>query len=91
MEVGRRHQPFDIMGSTPVSHTFLISMFGIKIRGCEHKKVTNISYTTMLPSITGDNTRFYEGFCDSCEHSVYARTGKSPIKWNLDRNETFKS
>lgn len=57
---------------------------------CKHKKVTNISYTDNLPVITGDNSKFYTGFCENCEEMVYARTGKTTIEWNYDRNATFK-
>lgn len=56
---------------------------------CKHKKVTGISYTDNLPYITGDNSKFYTGYCEQCKEMVYARTGKIRISWNYDRNKTF--
>lgn len=71
-----------------------MSSISINLRGrlieCGHRKVSDISYTDNLPSITGDNSRFYTGYCDQCNEVVYARTGTTIIPWNYDRNETFK-
>ena len=56
---------------------------------CKHKKVSDISYTDNLPVITGDNSKFYTGFCDDCNEMAYGRTGKIRISWNYDREKTF--
>jgi hypothetical protein len=61
----------------------------LKAMYCKHEHISDIGYTDQLPSITGDNTRFYTGFCTDCQETVYCRTGDVKIGWNLDRNKTF--
>lgn len=51
---------------------------------CEHKRITD-AYRE-----AGYETTFFTGFCNDCKEMVYARTGNKTIKWNLDRNATFK-
>jgi hypothetical protein len=60
---------------------------------CPHKKgsVIEIFETNNLPTITGDNTKYYDGFCVDCENMVYGRTGKKVIRWTTDRNYAFGS
>jgi hypothetical protein len=53
---------------------------------CLHNNVTDIGYTDNLPHITGDNSKFYNGFCTDCEKIVYGRTGKKRIRWTSIRN-----
>ena len=58
---------------------------------CPQKKgsVIEIFETNNLPTITGDNTKYYDGFCVDCENMVYGRTGKKVIRWTTDRNYAF--
>jgi hypothetical protein len=58
---------------------------------CPHKKgsVIEIFETNNLPTITGDNTKYYDGFCVDCEKRVYGRTGKKVIRWTTDRDYAF--
>jgi len=69
-----------------ITFTEFLSAIGVD---CSHKKVTDISYTDNLPAITGDSSKFYQGYCEHCQKMVYGRTGRLTIKWNYDRNKTF--
>ena len=58
---------------------------------CPHKKgkVIEIGYTDNLPSITGDNSKYYDGYCISCEKKVYGQTGRKYIRWTTNREYAF--
>lgn len=62
-----------------------------KINECVHKRgsVSEIFFTTNLPSITGDGTKFYDGYCNDCQSTVYGRVGRVTVRWTTDRNLAF--
>jgi hypothetical protein len=63
----------------------------LSAKACSHKKgsVIEIFETDNLPIITGDFTKYYEGFCVDCKKKVYGRTGKTVIRWTTNRNHAF--
>jgi len=63
------------------------------MKNCQHEKgsVIEINSTNNLPALTGDVTKYFEGFCVDCEQMVYGRTGITVVRWTTDRDKAFKS